>query len=114
MPRQQTSPQIDAPRQSNQKILLLAAINAAIITTAATPDSHPVCRPLLIQFVALHNDIIGDQARASRHAFLERIADSGILIMPMHFGAPHCGYIRRGGPDGTYVFVPEDRPQFAA
>ena len=60
------------------------------------------------------NDIIGDQARASRHAFLERIADSGILIMPMHFGAPHCGYIRRGGPDGTYVFVPEDRPQFAA
>jgi hypothetical protein len=57
MPRQQTSPQIDAPRQSNQKILLLAAINAAIITTAATPDSHPVCRPLLIQFVALQRRV---------------------------------------------------------
>jgi hypothetical protein len=34
---------------------LRAAINAAIITTAATPDSHPDCRPLLFQIVALHS-----------------------------------------------------------
>ncbi|QGU21181.1 hypothetical protein MCHK_12145 (plasmid) [Mesorhizobium huakuii 7653R] len=31
-----------------------AAINAAIITSAATPDSHPDCRALLIRIVAPH------------------------------------------------------------
>jgi len=55
------------------------------------------------------NDILGDQARVSRRAFLERIADSDTLIMPMHFGAPHCGYIRRGGPDGTFFLQPEQQ-----
>ena len=57
------------------------------------------------------NDILGDQARVTRRAFLERIADSDTLIMPMHFGAPHCGYIRRGGPDGTFFLQPEQRDQ---
>ena len=42
------------------------------------------------------------QARASRAALLARAAEREALIMPMHFGAPHCGYIRRQG-DG-YVF----------
>ena len=41
-------------------------------------------------------------ARASRAALLARAAEREALIMPMHFGAPHCGYIRRQG-DG-YVF----------
>ncbi|MGQ7793627.1 MBL fold metallo-hydrolase [Faunimonas sp. B44] len=54
------------------------------------------------------NDILADEARASRRAFLERVADTGTLIMPMHFGAPYCGYIRRGGPDDTFTFLPED------
>ncbi|MCH4561228.1 Ti-type conjugative transfer relaxase TraA, partial [Mesorhizobium jarvisii] len=40
------------PRQSNRQTLLRAAINAAIITSAATPDSHPDCRALLIRIVA--------------------------------------------------------------
>lgn len=44
---------IDAPRQSNRQDLLRATIHAAIIATAATPDSHPDCRALLSQIVAL-------------------------------------------------------------
>lgn len=59
------------------------------------------------------NDILGDQARVSRRAFLERVADSDMLITPMHFGAPHCGYIRRGGPEGTFFFQPEQQVQRA-
>ena len=42
------------------------------------------------------------QARASRAALLARAAQREALIMPMHFGAPHCGYIRRQGEG--YVF----------
>jgi glyoxylase-like metal-dependent hydrolase (beta-lactamase superfamily II) len=45
-----------------------------------------------------------DQARASRHATLARAADRGALIMPMHFGAPYCGYVRHQ-QDG-YAFEP--------
>jgi hypothetical protein len=33
---------------------LHASLFAAIITTAATPNSHPDCRALLIKIVALH------------------------------------------------------------
>jgi glyoxylase-like metal-dependent hydrolase (beta-lactamase superfamily II) len=67
--------------------------------------------PLQIALPELNsvNDILGEQARLSRRAFLERVADTDMLIMPMHFGFPHCGYIRRGGPDNTFVFVPEER-----
>jgi glyoxylase-like metal-dependent hydrolase (beta-lactamase superfamily II) len=36
-------------------------------------------------------------ARETRRAFLNRVADCGALIMPCHFGAPHCGYARRDG-----------------
>lgn len=45
-----------------------------------------------------------DAARASRHATLARAADRGALIMPMHFGAPYCGYVRR--QQGGYAFEP--------
>ena len=40
----------------------------------------------------------------SRAAALERAAERGALIMPMHLGAPYCGYVRRQG-DG-YRFEP--------
>jgi glyoxylase-like metal-dependent hydrolase (beta-lactamase superfamily II) len=43
-----------------------------------------------------------DQALQSRAAVLARAAEREALIMPMHFGAPYCGYVRRQG-DG-YVF----------
>jgi hypothetical protein len=37
-------------------------------------------------------------------AVLERAAERAALIMPMHLGAPYCGYVRRQG-DG-YAFEP--------
>src|SRR5258707_536279 len=51
-PRPPTSALIDAPRQSN--FSLRASFFAVNIATAATPDSHPDCRALLIKIVALH------------------------------------------------------------
>jgi glyoxylase-like metal-dependent hydrolase (beta-lactamase superfamily II) len=45
-----------------------------------------------------------DKALQSRMAGLTRAADRGALIMPMHLGAPYCGYVRRQG-DG-FVFEP--------
>ncbi|MCG5236177.1 MBL fold metallo-hydrolase [Xanthobacter oligotrophicus] len=45
-----------------------------------------------------------DVARRTRAALLAREAERGTLVMPMHFGAPHCGYIRRQGEG--YAFEP--------
>ncbi len=45
-----------------------------------------------------------DQARESRALVLARAAEREALIMPFHFGAPYCGYVRRQG-DG-YRFEP--------
>lgn len=41
--------------------------------------------------------IFPDKARESRANLLARAVEREALIMPMHFGAPHCGYIRRQG-----------------
>jgi glyoxylase-like metal-dependent hydrolase (beta-lactamase superfamily II) len=48
--------------------------------------------------------IIPDAARATRAAFLAEAAQTGALIMPCHFPAPHTGYARKAG-DG-YRFEP--------
>ena len=40
-------------------------------------------------------DAHAEQARASRALFLKRAAERNALIMPVHFGWPHCGYVRR-------------------
>lgn len=45
-----------------------------------------------------------DTARHTRLAFLNQAADREALLMPVHFGEPHCGYVRRQG-DG-FVFEP--------
>src|SRR4051812_32382059 len=45
-----------------------------------------------------------DQALQSRVAVLKRAAERGALIMPMHLGAPYCGYVRRQGEG--YAFEP--------
>ena len=37
------------------------------------------------------------QSRRTRKAFLERYADSGVLVLPAHFPAPTGGYIERDG-----------------
>lgn len=44
-----------------------------------------------------------DQARATRARVLDEAASSGTLLCPMHFGAPHCGYVRRER-NGDYRF----------
>ena len=36
-------------------------------------------------------------ARSTRLGFLHRAADSGALVLPVHFGEPYCGYVRREG-----------------
>jgi glyoxylase-like metal-dependent hydrolase (beta-lactamase superfamily II) len=47
-------------------------------------------------------------AVAARKQYLAEFADSGALVMPCHFGAPHCGFVRRDG--AGYRFEPE-RPR---
>jgi len=38
-----------------------------------------------------------DKALESRAAGLKRACERGALLMPMHLGAPYCGYVRRQG-----------------
>ena len=38
-----------------------------------------------------------ETARATRRALLERLADTGALLLPSHFGRPHAGTIHRDG-----------------
>ena len=45
-----------------------------------------------------------DKALESRAAALKRACERGALLMPMHLGAPYCGYIRRQGEG--YAFEP--------
>ena len=52
-------------------------------------------------------DAHAEQARASRALFLKRAAERNALIMPVHFGWPHCGYIR-GDPVSGYRFEPAE------
>ena len=80
MPPPPISALIDAPRQSNFR--LRASLFAAIITTAATPNSHPDCRALLIKIVALYKT---SQERVA--AFLlemnGRMKEPGCMALPM-------------------------------
>jgi glyoxylase-like metal-dependent hydrolase (beta-lactamase superfamily II) len=55
--------------------------------------------------------ILPDVARATRLAFLDRVADKPILVMPCHFGAPHCGRIRRSGQGFAFEPVDPELPQ---
>src|SRR5947209_16923608 len=74
LPRPPTSALIDAPRQSNFR--LRASFFVAIITTATTPDSHPDCRALLIQIVALQTDAIDPKPPSRRSLGSERCGQS--------------------------------------
>jgi len=47
-------------------------------------------------------------AARTRMAFLAAEAASGALVLPMHFGAPFCGHIRRQGEG--YAFEPSPWP----
>lgn len=48
----------------------------------------------------------GETARATRRRVLDYCADRNALLMPAHFGAPHCGRIRRSS--AGYAFAPAD------
>lgn len=50
-----------------------------------------------------------DVARSTRARVLAEAAERGTLLMPMHFGAPYCGYIRRAGEG--YRFEGADWPE---
>jgi len=43
-----------------------------------------------------------DKALVSRAAALKRAAERGALLMPVHLGAPYCGYVRRQGDGYTF------------
>lgn len=45
-----------------------------------------------------------DAARATRARLLAYLADTGALLMPIHFGPPHAGFVRRDG--AGYRFEP--------
>ncbi|NTF97922.1 MBL fold metallo-hydrolase [Rhizobium rhizogenes] len=63
--------------------------------------------PLQILHPELNTPFCVEQetARMTRAAFLNEVADTGMLIMPCHFGPPHCGSVIRAGTG--YDFVPE-------
>ncbi len=48
--------------------------------------------------------IYPDQARQTRYEFLKKAADNNTLVLPVHFGDPYCGYIRKNG--NGYGFEP--------
>ncbi|SPF78161.1 MBL fold metallo-hydrolase [Pseudoprimorskyibacter insulae] len=50
-------------------------------------------------------DVLPEVAQATRMTFLAEMADTGALVMPCHFGAPHAVRIVRDG-DG-FGFVPD-------
>ncbi|MDA1098107.1 MAG: MBL fold metallo-hydrolase [Proteobacteria bacterium] len=41
--------------------------------------------------------LLADEARISRRRVLDYCADRGALLMPAHFGAPHCCHVNRAG-----------------
>ena len=62
-----------------------------------------------IQFREPHLVNNGDmdvpRARATREALTERLADSGELMLPIHFAGPCAGRIRRDGEGFRYEFI---------
>jgi glyoxylase-like metal-dependent hydrolase (beta-lactamase superfamily II) len=51
-------------------------------------------------------------ARETRHKLLSLAADRNALLLPAHFGNPHCGYVRRAA-DG-FAFEPAPWPALAS
>ena len=80
--------------------------------TYAGPDGGFVCsadvfhQPIQIYAPELNSCFCEDAeaARRTRRALLERLASTGDLLLPIHFGPPHAGYVRREA-DG-YGFEP--------
>jgi len=97
---------------------LRASFFVAIITTATTPDSHPDCRALLIQIVALHGYYSGEEILACEQAgitvYLPKPMTSGINAKG-RFGkqdfvyvAEHDVYLCPAGEQLTYHYTNEE------
>lgn len=52
-------------------------------------------------------DILPDIAPGNRLNFLNMAASENALILPCHFGGPHCGFVRRNGDGFEFVPAPE-------
>lgn len=50
--------------------------------------------------------VLPAEAKATRHAFLEKAASSKALIMPCHFARPGCGYVVADGNRRDFSFRP--------
>jgi transposase len=77
---------------------LRASTSATIITSAATPDSHPDCRPPLIQIVALHPAPFHPIARgrAGPNLLAEVVFAKYGLHLPLHRQSER--FVREGVP----------------
>jgi glyoxylase-like metal-dependent hydrolase (beta-lactamase superfamily II) len=66
-------------------------------------------QPLQIAFPDWSTKYCADpkQAALSRRKMLDYCAKENCLLLPVHFGWPHCGRIARRGND--FVFLPHDR-----
>ncbi len=56
--------------------------------------------------------VLADAAKRTRRDFLERVADTPTLVMPCHFGTPHCGYVQRRGDGFAFIPEPADERRF--
>ena len=63
--------------------------------------------PLQVPYPDVNSGFCADQAmaRATRRRLLERAAETNALILPAHFGVPHCGRVRAEGD--AFVWLPE-------
>ena len=55
--------------------------------------------PVQVAIPEWNSAFCGDpvQARTSRRRVLERCVDTNAILMPAHFGHPHCGHVHRKG-----------------
>jgi glyoxylase-like metal-dependent hydrolase (beta-lactamase superfamily II) len=62
--------------------------------------------PLQLRYPEWSTRFCADAAlsRKTRVSFIERYADSEVLVLPAHFPAPTAGYIRRGGQGFQFEF----------
>ena len=83
-----------------------------MILKYASPEGAFVCAAdVLHQPVQIYDPDVNscfcedpEAARATRRALLAECAETGALLLPMHFGPPHAGYVRREG--AGYRFEP--------
>lgn len=70
----------------------------AIFTGDVMHSPIQIVRPEFNSGYCFHQD----DARNTRYQFLKEAASSGSLILPVHFGEPHFGYVRAEGSGFTF------------